>query len=227
MTPQEYAFYRGDLEAGRALFTAWKEKGAVSLDAKVLLDKLTEVIPAAVMGVVIGLGELDDVDAPEPTAEAQALLATKAFGEYATLRAALDQAAGATYGELVQAAPAAATGDLEWWAVALSVGGLLAWVGKLAFKGAIVARIVGALFFALASYELLTAKTEEGKNVLAAFANDIKQAGAEAGKSVGRIIWWSLAGFSVLGLIGVGLYVYNRNEDEREKRRARRQALET
>lgn len=223
MEPQAYAFYRSCLESGRALHAAWKATGAVRLDTKQLLDVLSEVIPEAVIGAVTSVGEFVDDDAPDPTPEQQALIATKAFGAYPALRVALDAAAGKTYNELVKDAPGVADGDLEWWAVALSTAGFLWWIGKLAFRGAVVAKIVSAMFVALAGYELITAKTEEGKNVIKQAAADAANAVASAGKSVGALVWWTLAGVSTIGLVGLGLYLYNAAQDDKEKRRLRRE----
>ena len=43
----------------------------------------------------------------------------------------------------------------------------------------------------------------------------------DAGKSLG----WTIAGVSTIGLVGLGVYLYNAAEDDKEKRPARREAF--
>lgn len=224
MEPQAYAVYRGALEAGIALNAKWKATGEVHVEAKHALDSLQQVIPEAVFAAVLAAssGQLEDPDAPEPTAEEQALIATKAFGD-PQLRVALDAAAGQTYSKIVAQAPEAETGDITWWTVALAAAGVLSWIGKLKFKGAIVATAIARLLYWLIGAGVVTTIAPELYDGVKQALKDATGAVGDAGKSTGRLLWWVLAGVGVVTVAGVGVWVYNVLEDDKAKRRARRE----
>lgn len=224
MEPQDYAFFRSSLEAGRALHEAWKATGVVKADAKQLLDALGEVIPLAVVSAVTSASsdELVDEDAVV-SPEQQARIATKAFGFYPQLRQALDAAAGQTYTDILAEAPGAADGDIGWWAVAVAIGGVLSRIGKLAFRGAVVAKIVAWIFYGLAAADILPKISQEGYRVIAEVADEIKNATGDAARSTGRLLWWVLAGAGVIGVTGLAFWAYNVAQEDKERRRARRE----
>lgn len=227
MELQEYAVHRGQLEAGRVAYTHYLNTKEVRLETKAFLDGLSAVIPEVVIGVIMAQeGGLVDDDAPDPTPEEQARLATLAFGEYNQLRAALDAKAGKAYAEILELDPGAADGDIEWLAVALSAGMALSAIGKLAWVGAPVAKVVAYLLYACVAYFFFTAKTKEGKTIVKAVTDAIIDAGAgaaDAASSLKSILLWGLGGLAVIGLIGAGIWFIGGASDDRSARRARRE----
>lgn len=213
MEPQEYAVYRSYLEAGRALFAFYETSGEARPEAKALLDQLLAVdsLKPAILAIMLEVAvESDDLgeDEDEATPEQQAMLATRVFGRYPQLLAALDGAGGDGRAQVLAQAPEAATGDLEWWAVALSAGFALHLIGKLSWQGALVAQIAARLFAGMAAYGLITAKTKDGENVIAA-----------AAKGAGSWLWsallWTLGAVAVVSLVGFAVHAATRAREER------------
>lgn len=222
MEPEAYAVHRSQLEAGRVAYTHYLNTQEVKLETKVLLDGLSQVIPEVVIGVLMAQeGGLVDDEAPPPTPEEQARLATMAFGEYNQLRKALDEKAGQTYQDLVKVDAGAEEGGIEWWAVALVAGGVFSKIGSLPWAGAPVAKVVSYLLYACAAYFGLTAETAEGKTII----ETVAQGAVDTGGSLKSILLWALGGLTLIGLIGAGVYVYGLAQDRREERRDRRRAL--
>lgn len=222
MEKEAYAVYRGQLEAGRVAYTYYLNEGVVRLETKALLDSLNQVIPAAVIGVLMKQeGGLVDEDAPPATPEEQAKLATLAFGDYTQLREALDAVAGDAYTEIITMAPEAATGDIEWWAVALSAGMVLGAIGKLPWAGAPVAKVLSLLLYGVVAYFGFTATTSEGKTIIKTIADGA----VEAGGSLKSILLWGLGGLTLRGLIGAGIWIFGTAKDDRARRSRRELAL--
>jgi hypothetical protein len=224
MEPQAYAVYRSQLEAGHVAYTHFLNTEEVRLETKVLLDSLSAVIPETVIGLLMAQeGGLVDDDAPPPSPEEQARLATRVFGEYSKLRAALDERAGDTYQEIVQLDAGAESGGIEWWAVALSAAGALRGLGAMVWVGvtpaAIVAKIAATLLLWTSVYFGLTAVTPEGKTII----EHIAHGAVETGGSLKSILLWALGGLAVVGVIGAGVYVYNLTQDRRAERRGQRE----
>lgn len=230
METQEYAAYRGQLEAGRVAYTHYLNTKEVRLETKALLDSLSTVITSTVVGVLMAQeGGLVDDDAPPPTELEQAKLATLAFGEYNQLRAALDVAAGKAYAEIVDIDKGAVDGGIEWWAVAASAGGVLHVIGSLPWAGAPVAKLLAFLLYGCVAYFALTAETEEGKTIVKTIADAAVNAGAgvsDAASSLKSILLWGLGGLAVIGLIGAGIYVIGQAKDTRAARRSQRELSE-
>lgn len=123
------------------------------------------------------------------------------FRSRAHLVEGLNTLAPATAAKIKAKAPDADGWGLEPWAVALTASGVLYVVGKLNWKGAVISAVAGYLLLGVTAYFAVTAKTEDGKNVVRAAFDAAAAAVQEVGKKASMLV----TGLIIAGTVAVGV----------------------
>lgn len=203
---QTYAMLRTYIEAGSTRYQRWKETGVWPEGGEPSTNKLLGLVLKYVTPDLI---PLDAAESAQLKAAGGKQLPPAlrrgdvVFRDRDQLIAAVDELAPDLAKQVAQV-PGSDSGGVEWWAVALSAAGTLAWIGKLSWQGALVSIIASRILLGVVAYLGLTAKTDEGKNIVAEAAKAAANKAGDVANSIidaGTIVLYGVAGAVVVGVV--------------------------